>query len=264
MGKITKEPAISSTLQTRHDEKIFTTSDLNKAKGYFTTNRVLRKWSEDFVDEDTNEVVTIERNEIILDRAVLLDTEALALLNFYFQSGDITEIEVSNQRRGGLFNSYLTSIWQVTAVILGKKKNIYLYADSVYTAIEIAKDYVEQNYDGGFGFVQIKYFDSVILITDNYDEDEDESDEFEEPKEPETYRIELEVDHEDAKHNTEFIVNARDAEKAKVLIERFLAVKFAKENREPEFITTLISAKVIPCEAMIDLDFCNKYLETAQ
>ncbi|MBL7719052.1 MAG: DNA-directed RNA polymerase subunit beta [Flavipsychrobacter sp.] len=35
--------------------------------------RVLRSWTEDFVDEDTGEVVTIERNEVILDRDSVLD-----------------------------------------------------------------------------------------------------------------------------------------------------------------------------------------------
>jgi DNA-directed RNA polymerase subunit beta len=29
--------------------------------------RVLRSWTEDFVDEDTGEVVSIERNEVVLD-----------------------------------------------------------------------------------------------------------------------------------------------------------------------------------------------------
>jgi hypothetical protein len=33
--------------------------------------RVLNTWHEDFVDEDTGEVVSIERNEIILDRDTL-------------------------------------------------------------------------------------------------------------------------------------------------------------------------------------------------
>src|ERR1700749_4812443 len=35
--------------------------------------RVLRSWTEDFVDEDTGEVVTIERNEIVLDRDSVMD-----------------------------------------------------------------------------------------------------------------------------------------------------------------------------------------------
>jgi DNA-directed RNA polymerase subunit beta len=35
--------------------------------------RVLRSWTEDFVDEDTGEVVSIERNEVVLDRDSVLD-----------------------------------------------------------------------------------------------------------------------------------------------------------------------------------------------
>jgi DNA-directed RNA polymerase subunit beta len=49
--------------------------DLNKAIGRKLAARVLRKWTEDFVDEDTGEVVTIERNEIILERDIELDEE---------------------------------------------------------------------------------------------------------------------------------------------------------------------------------------------
>lgn len=48
---------------------------LNNVIGRKLAARVLRKWIEDFVDEDTGEVVTIERNEIILERDVILDEE---------------------------------------------------------------------------------------------------------------------------------------------------------------------------------------------
>ncbi len=37
--------------------------------------RVLKTWHEDFVDEDTGEVVSIERNEIILDRDTIIDKD---------------------------------------------------------------------------------------------------------------------------------------------------------------------------------------------
>ncbi|MCB0736332.1 MAG: DNA-directed RNA polymerase subunit beta, partial [Bacteroidetes bacterium] len=42
--------------------------------------RVLRKWIEDFVDEDTGEVVSIERNEIILERDTILEEEHIDLI----------------------------------------------------------------------------------------------------------------------------------------------------------------------------------------
>lgn len=42
--------------------------------------RVLRTWTEDFVDEDTGEVVSIERNEIVLERDEVLDEDNAAMI----------------------------------------------------------------------------------------------------------------------------------------------------------------------------------------
>jgi DNA-directed RNA polymerase subunit beta len=41
---------------------------MQKAVGKRLAARVLRTWMEDFVDEDTGEVVSIERNEVLLER----------------------------------------------------------------------------------------------------------------------------------------------------------------------------------------------------
>ena len=46
---------------------------LKKVVGRKLAARVLKVWIEDFVDEDTSEVVSIERNELILDRDVVLE-----------------------------------------------------------------------------------------------------------------------------------------------------------------------------------------------
>ncbi len=50
---------------------------LQKYLGRRLAARVLRSWVEDFVDEDTGEVVSIERNEVILERDSVLDEEAI-------------------------------------------------------------------------------------------------------------------------------------------------------------------------------------------
>ena len=50
-------------------------SGLKKVLGRKLAARVLNTWHEDFVDEDTGEVVSIERNEIILDRDTVLEKE---------------------------------------------------------------------------------------------------------------------------------------------------------------------------------------------
>ena len=48
---------------------------LKKVVGRRLAARVLKTWVEDFVDEDTGEVVSIERNEIIVDRETVLENE---------------------------------------------------------------------------------------------------------------------------------------------------------------------------------------------
>jgi len=50
-------------------------SGLKKALNRKLAARVLRTWHEDFVDEDTGEVISIERNEIILDRDTVIEQE---------------------------------------------------------------------------------------------------------------------------------------------------------------------------------------------
>ena len=51
---------------------------MKKYLGRKLAARVLNSWFEDFVDEDTGEVVSIERNEIILDRDVIIDKENIS------------------------------------------------------------------------------------------------------------------------------------------------------------------------------------------
>ena len=48
---------------------------LKKVLGRKLAARVLKTWHEDFVDEDTGEVVSIERNEIVFDRDTILEKE---------------------------------------------------------------------------------------------------------------------------------------------------------------------------------------------
>jgi DNA-directed RNA polymerase subunit beta len=57
------------------DEIEVTKSKLKESLGKKLAARVLKSWVEDFVDEDTGEVVSIERNEIIIDRETVLEEE---------------------------------------------------------------------------------------------------------------------------------------------------------------------------------------------
>ena len=53
---------------------------LKKYIGHRLAARVLKTWIEDFVDEDTGEVVSIERTEVIIDRETALETQHIDLI----------------------------------------------------------------------------------------------------------------------------------------------------------------------------------------
>jgi len=57
-----------------------TKTGLKKVLGRKLAARVLKTWHEDFVDEDTGEVVSIERNEIVLDRDTVLEKEHIDMI----------------------------------------------------------------------------------------------------------------------------------------------------------------------------------------
>jgi DNA-directed RNA polymerase subunit beta len=61
------------------EHKVSKTS-VKKLTGRKLAARVLKTWVEDFVDEDTGEVVSIERNEVILDRETVIESEHVDLI----------------------------------------------------------------------------------------------------------------------------------------------------------------------------------------
>ncbi|HEY0029914.1 MAG TPA: DNA-directed RNA polymerase subunit beta [Bacteroidia bacterium] len=62
------------------DEVKVSKAALKTAIGRKLAARVLKTWIEDFVDEDTGEVVSIERNEVIIDRETILDNNHIDMI----------------------------------------------------------------------------------------------------------------------------------------------------------------------------------------
>ncbi len=59
------------------DEIKVSKASLNRSVGRKLAARVLRTWVEDFVDEDTGEVVTINRNEIVIERDTVVTEDVI-------------------------------------------------------------------------------------------------------------------------------------------------------------------------------------------
>ena len=241
-------------LTPRFEEEIITTSDISQMKGKFLAKRLLRTWQEEFINEDTGEVVNIERNELIMDKGYLLGNDELSEINFFLQSGDIQEVEVSNIQRIGTFVNGRASIWVVTAEMIDKNRNFYLGAKSVTQAQEIAIDYIEQNYDGVFYITGVKSLPYVELVSFSKAEPND--------KEAFHYKIDVEIttelENDQASHKKGLIVKASDAEDAKALCEAFYHQWYGADEL---FTMKLLSAKRLNVEAIIEYSFWNKYFE---
>lgn len=239
-------------METKFNEVVTRTSVLEEMAGKYFAERVLRTWDEDFVDEDTGNVVTIQRNEILFNRGIAIDNDVLTQVNFYLQSGDIKDVLVSNQKRTGIAVKSSASVYCVTILNGNKKRNYYLYANSVELALKILNDFLEQKVEGGFSFISAKEIGYSNLIPLAEDDD----------LEKDFYKVEVDISYEeDDPFQQVYILQANDAEEAKETIVRFISLKMQEENRVRPFETTIVSARTIPCNTIVDYHFVKEYFD---
>ena len=81
-------------------------TNLKKAVGRKLAARVLKTWIEDFVDEDTGEVVSIERNDVIIDRETVLEEKHIdEILNSGVQNILLHKEDVNTSDYSIIFNT---------------------------------------------------------------------------------------------------------------------------------------------------------------
>jgi hypothetical protein len=265
-------------METRFDEERYVTSDLKEMLNKFTAKRVLRTWKEDFVDQDNGEVATIERNEVLVPRGTLLDREMLAMVQFYMESGEITEVEVTNQRRMGMpqKNNWLYPFLAVVS-IADKNRKVLFYAVDVPNGLLVLSDFLELNTVGMFRIAQVKEFNTDIVLIDSlkkYAVDEDtEKEPAEDETEPEMkwYQIEFNVDVDGVREHTgTAVVKTFNTDQAMMLIgdyllkkERESVVRAARQEHrayEPrELVATLETSKILKVDMFIPQEFSMAY-----
>lgn len=240
-------------METKFNEVVTRTSVLEEMAGKYFAEKLLRTWDEDFVDEDTGNVISIQRNELLFNRGVEIDNNILTQINFYLQSKDIKDVLVSNQKRTGIAVKGYSSVYCVSVLNAGKKRNYYLYANAVDLALKILTDFLEQKIEGSFSFVSIKeigYSNLIPLV---------EGEDF---VNKEFYKIEVEIAYEESEPFEQvYILQATDAEEAKETIIKFISLKMQEENRVRPFETTMLSARTIPCNTIVDYHFVKEYFD---
>ena len=154
-------------LKTRKSEVIIRSLDPKELLNKFLTRNLTRTWMDDFVDADTHEVVSVERSEIILTKGTCLNHENMQYVMFHIQTGDITEpIEVSNQSRQGDECKYCRYPFLCKVNINGTITKFLLEARGVRQVLDIVADWCELNCQGKFGILEVKEYDSAVILVD--------------------------------------------------------------------------------------------------
>lgn len=283
-------------VETRKDEVRYFTSEPKEMLNKYLVADVLQKWTEDFMDEDTQEVVSIERTQKLFEKGRLIDQDLLTQISFHLQTGDIKEVEVSNQKRLAFEcqNTHLHP-WQAQAEIGDKKYKFLLYASGIANVIEILNDYIELNYASGFTLVMAKEMDSCIILTDTFEKQKvdlekaylkDEisleeyveakdgaKDEDEEVKEKKFYQLEVKITYSDDIETTQsFIVHTFDTDRALMIVSHYLKTWEEKRQKEHEekgyskyeirdFKLCIEKAGPMPVGAFVPKEFTMAYNE---
>lgn len=280
---INKKQLKDEVIKTRKDEVRFSSTDPKKLLNNFLVGNLCRKWNEDFVDQETQKTVTIERTEIILEKGVCLNSENMQKVLFHMQTGDITEpIEVSNQSRLCSEAKYSKYPYMCKVGMDGETWKFLLEAKGVSQVLDIVKDWCElKGCRGTFAITEVKAYDSAVILVDrlrHYSVDEAseryangeipfeefmnedvEDYEYSKPEEDEErqplkfYQIKAAVakDGEKLPSTQLFVVIATDADRAILTINAYLQqkqrehnAKMMEQNRPDEVEHTTITASI--------------------
>ncbi|MFR9558776.1 MAG: DNA-directed RNA polymerase subunit beta [Rikenellaceae bacterium] len=105
------------------DEVKVNKANLKKAVGRKLAARVLLTWVEDFVDEDTGEVVSIERNNVVVDRETVLEADHIEDI---LESG-VKTILLHNESLTGVDFSIIYNTLQKDTCNSEKEAVVYIY-----------------------------------------------------------------------------------------------------------------------------------------
>lgn len=249
----------NEVIVTVHSTKDLEAVDKNVFR--YTAEPVVRKYTEDTIDEATGEVVTIEHYEPIYQRGIELSPDNFSEILFYLQSDVIQEVRLSNvQRLGTIVSGMRFRLW--TVKVDGQRKlKMLLRADNALLAYEVAKDYIELNYVCTFSIEGIKTFADCIVIEPEKDEGKRNI-----SAERRWYKVDTEALQQDPGaepvhlSSAQFVVFAENVESAKVIIDRYIAEWNAKNERNiNNVVTRTNAASVISCDVVVPAEFCMAY-----
>ena len=246
------------------------TSDPHEMLGKYMTGRILRTWTEKFIDEDTGEEVPVQRSEVVMEyKDEPLNRDDISQLTFYLQSGEIKGVDVADVpiRFIKPEKSHLYLPFSVQFMFGIDKFTYFCYASNLEDAIKICMDFgVMYRHVSDFTPLKVSMI-SAALVQDT-DPCIPENEQIENPMTPDktyykvtarlTYIEGSEVETDDR----DFIVNANDVGEAKTRMARYVR-KFWKDmlegvdNKNNSY--TIRKAAPITADAVVPLKFSALY-----
>jgi hypothetical protein len=148
-------------------ELIKKTVNVEDAQGWYLLQNESKFWMEDFTDEDTNEVSSVERSAVILHKGCKLTAIDISTL----KENGITTVRVSNVPILGNQEKYM-NLWETSLNIREKgkrrKRSYIVTADSPAAAEAFISEYLEINVNADFELVKVNQmeYNRVIRVYD--------------------------------------------------------------------------------------------------
>lgn len=257
------------------DIKTFRTNDPKKMFEKYLPKAVYRKWNEDFTDEDTGEVVSIERKEIVCERG-FINQNKLQLISFALQAGEIQDVEVCDDDISEMEldrSEYLKPYMVDLNIGLEKRQSFACYAQNIPQAIKIVTDFGNV-YRGFSGWI---YCENVTTIKAEFIPDDHQCIPAEE-QEPadqrkDYFRVRTYTTYwegmKQKSYTHDYIVAAKEVGQAKERIARlldYLRVMAEKKGEEIDSSRETIIQKAAPfkVDCIVPREFSEMYKEQYQ
>ena len=257
------------------DVATFRTSDPKEMLGKYMPKHAVKTWTEDFRDEATGETVSIERNQIVVERGYI-SQEKLAEIQFAIQAGDIEDVEVSNEdvrpmsvQTANYLIPYSLELERWGMEII--KDHYVCYAHDIPEAMRIACEFGQmyREFSGDVKVNRVVRMDAK-LVPDNH-QCIPEADRKPADERKDYFKVQVRTEYIDGnlklKHyDTYYIIAAKDVGEAKDRIARLLDIMKAEAERErggepdkEEHRTTIRKAAPFDVDCIVPREFTELY-----
>lgn len=252
-----------------------------EAIGHYLAKRAVRTWTEDFIDEDTKETVTIDRCEVLLERGKLITYE---LANGLKKDG-VNEVEISNCPFRAEEQTDFNSLAHVKVTVRSSNNEnavLIVRSDSLRGAQDCAIDYAEGAVNKIFSTPEASYvyitkseiigkFHFIGRTNADIEEEEEQLEKdpdalVKEPFKVKANFIDTDVyDPEDRSHygvhkNELFVVWAYDVVTAKNIVFDYLKHKFHTVYNDRDTLR-IVGATQFYAHTYVPAEYCNEYIE---